>query len=131
MFAQLAAEGADASRIIDMAVSRWLDIDAVLSPIIGRPGVAALFERSIHLACANHPCLAPVHQGAFEPGDFGPLRQALAQASSADADAANDALLGTFQTLLTNLIGGPLAERLLGNVWNRPSGAQTAQGAGS
>ena len=114
-----------------MAVSRWLDIDAVLSPVIGQPGVTALFERSIHLACANHPCLAFVHESAIEPGDFGSLRRVLAQAGSADADVANDALLGTFQSLLTNLVGGPLAERLPGNVWNHPSGGQTMQGTGS
>lgn len=110
-----------------MAVSRWLDIDAVLSPIIGRPGVAALFERSSHLACANHPCLSSVHEGPFQPGDFSSLRRALAQETNAEAAAANDALLCTFQALLTKLIGAPLAERLLGDVWSRPPGGHAMQ----
>ena len=112
-----------------MAISRWLEIDALLSPIIGQPGVAALFERSVHLSCAIHPCLASVPHGTFEHGDFGSLRHALAQESGADAAAANDALLCTFQALLTNLIGGPLAERLLGDVWRHPTGGASMQEA--
>jgi len=111
-----------------MAVSHWLDIDAVLSPIIGRPGVAALFERSIHLACVNHPCLASVHEGPFQPGELNSLRRALAQETSMGAARAGDALLCTFQELLANLIGAPLAERLLGNVWSGPSHGEAVRG---
>jgi hypothetical protein len=127
-FAKLAAEGVDASRIIDMTISRWLDIDSALSPIIGRPGVAALFERSIHLACADHACLADLHENPFQSGDFNELRRSLAHETSANAAAANDAVLCTFQALLTNLIGVALVERLLGKVWGQPSDGLATQG---
>jgi hypothetical protein len=126
-FAQLATEGMNASRIIDMTVSRWLDIDTLLSPIIGEPGVVALFERSVRLASARHPCLAAVHEGAVRGGEFGALRRALAQETNADAAAASDALLCTFQELLTRLIGASLAERLLGSVWSLPPNEHDAQ----
>ncbi len=111
-----------------MAISRWMDIDSALSPIIGRPGVAALFERSVHLARANHACLAGLHEYPFQSGDFNALRQPLAHETSANAAAANDAILYTFQALLTNLIGGALAERLLGKVCSRPASGQAIQG---
>jgi hypothetical protein len=128
LFAQLAAEGADATRIIDMAISRWLDIEAVLSPIIGRPGVAALFERSVHLACANHSSLEAMQESSFPPGDFNELRRLLARETTTNAAAANDAILCTFQALLTNLIGTALVERLLGDVWSQSSDGQAMQG---
>jgi hypothetical protein len=126
-FAQLATEGMDASRIIDMTVSRWLDIHILLSPIIGEPGVVALFERSVRLASDRHPCLAAVHEGAVRGGEFGALHRALARETNADAAAASDALLCTFQELLTKLIGTPLAERLLGSVWSLPPSGHDAQ----
>jgi hypothetical protein len=128
MFAQLAAEGADITRIIDMAISRWLDIDAVLSPIIGRPGVTALFERSVHLASANHSSLEAMQESPFRPGDFNQLRRVLARETATNAAAANDAILCTFQALLTNLIGAALVERLLGNVWSQSPDGPAMQG---
>lgn len=45
-----------------------------------------------------------------------------------DAARAGDALLCTFQELLANLIGAPLAERLLGNVWSGPSHGEAVRG---
>jgi hypothetical protein len=126
-FAQLAAEGADVSRIVDMTISRWMDIDSALSPIIGRPGVAALFDRSVHLACADHASLADLRDNPFLSGNFNELRQAFAHETSDDAGAANDAVLYTFQALLTNLIGVALVERLLGKVWGQPATDQAMQ----
>jgi hypothetical protein len=126
-FAQLAAEGADVSRIMDMAISRWCEVAAALSPIIGQPGVSALFKRSIYLTCVDYPSLAVLRDDAFLPGEFAALRDALAQETSANLAAANDALLRTFLDLLANLIGAPLAERLLGSVGNHPSSGEAVQ----
>ena len=126
-FAQLAAESADVSRTMDRAISRWCEVAAALSPIIGQPGVAALFKRSINLTCADYPSLAVLCEGAFEPDEFTALRNALAQETH--AAAANDALLRTFRDLLKNLVGASLAERLLGSVWNHPSSGHAVQDA--
>jgi hypothetical protein len=125
--AQLAAEGANAGRIADGAVSIWRDIDAALSPIIGQRGVAALFKRSLHLTRADFPALATMHDGEMQPGDFGALRSALSQQTSADAATANGALLQAFCDLLTSLIGGSLAERLLRSVENNLSSGHAVQ----
>ncbi len=120
-FAQLALEGANAARIADMTVAQWHNVQAVLSPIIGQPGVAALFKRSLYLTRTEHPCLATLYVGALQPDEFAALRGALAQETDFNAAAASDALCQTFQDLLTNLIGASLTERLLQTAWNPPS----------
>ncbi|MGI9024323.1 MAG: hypothetical protein ACR2GP_01875 [Burkholderiaceae bacterium] len=119
--AQVAATGVDASQIADIAFSTWRGIDAALSPIIGQRGVAALFKRSLYLARAPHPCLASVYDGELGPGEFASLRIALSQQTSADASAANAALLQTFHDLLANLIGATLTEQLLRPVLDAPA----------
>jgi len=126
--AQLVAKGADAGQIADVAIAIWLDSVAVLSPIIGERGFAALYKRSLFLARRDYPWMATVHEGVVLPAEFAELRVALAQQTSATAVAANGALLQTFHDLLTNLIGGPLTERLLRSVWDRPSTGHAAEG---
>jgi hypothetical protein len=119
--AQFAAEGADAQRIAEHAVATWRDLDAALSPIIGRGGVAALFKRSLLLAVPAHPSLVAASQDVNAPGDFVNLRDALAGQTVADAIAANGAVLQTFVDLLATLIGESLTERLLQSVRDNPS----------
>lgn len=84
---QLAAEGADAARIADEAVSTWRGVDAALSPIIGQRGVAALFKRSLFLIRPAHAWLATVQDGALRPGDFAGLLATLSQQTSSNAVA--------------------------------------------
>jgi hypothetical protein len=128
-FVQLAAGGANASRIAETAVAQWREIEVALSPIIGQSGVAALFKRSLHLTQANHPCLHALSEDTLQPGDYAGLHAALAQESGFDAATASDALRQTFHDLLANLIGDSLAERLLRSPGNHPASAngQTAQ----
>lgn len=125
--AQLAAEGAGSGRIADQAVATWRDVDAILSPVIGQRGVAALFKRSLHLTRAYHPWFATVRDDALHPDKLAAFQTALSQQTSADAAAANGALLQTFWDLLTHLIGGPLTERLLRSVWDDLSSSHTVQ----
>jgi hypothetical protein len=108
-----AASGADAGKIADTAVEAWTAIDSALSPIVGTRGVAALYSRSVHLAVPDHPWLAAANEGALQPGDFASLRAALSLQPEANAAAAHDAILQTFQDLLNNLIGQSLTQRLL------------------
>ncbi len=109
----LAASGADAGKIADAAVTAWAAIDGALAPIVGRRGIAALYKRSLHLALADHPWLAAAYEGALQPGDFTSLHAALSQQTGANAAAAQDAIVQTFQDLLNNLIGQSLTQRLL------------------
>lgn len=127
MFVRLAAETVDAAKVAEIAVSIWQGVGAVLSPIIGQPGVAALFKRSIYLARTAHPFLAPTLAGAPQPGELAALQAALALQCHADAVAANAALLQTFNDLLIALIGKSLTERLLRPVWDHPSSDAAVQ----
>ena len=127
MFARQSAAGADASRIVQMAVSIWKDAGTALSPIIGQIGVDALFKRSIHLTRGAYPCLATVLEDKAQPDGLAALQDALAQQTTATAVAANVALLQNFQDLLISLIGLSLTERLLRPVWDKPSSGQAEQ----
>lgn len=98
----------------------WQELDAALSPIIGPRGVAALGQRSLHLASVAHPWLAARQPGGPATLDSALLVSLLALRSREDAAAATDTFLRTFLELLTNLIGGSLTERLLRTVLGPP-----------
>lgn len=96
----------------------WLELDAILSPIIGPRGVAALGQRSLHLASEAYPWLAagrPGGQAPFDPVLLAPL---LADRSRSEAMAATSTFLHTFHETLSRLIGASLCERLLQSVWD-------------
>ena len=114
------AEGLQAEVIADTACELWRRIDASLSPIVGRHGVAALMKRSLHLTRTAHPLLAAAANADARPGDFRALREVLAGQAGAEAAALNAALLSTFYDLLSSLIGATLTERLLDPVWALP-----------
>jgi hypothetical protein len=114
---------ADANAIAELAVAEWRKIDAVLSPVIGHGGVAALYRRSLFLARAERPWLPGEHAGALDPIEFSELRSALARQAAGEADAANKALQRTFHDLLASLVGSALTERLL-----RPQPNPTSNG---
>jgi hypothetical protein len=106
-----------AAQIAAACGALWQEIDAVLTPIIGPRGVAALGQRSLHLASTAYPWLAARQPGSPDVLDSALLASMLAQRSSDDAAIAGEAFLQTFRDLLTSLIGGSLTERLLRTVW--------------
>ena len=112
---QLLDAGADATSIAAMAVSIWTDVERALSPVIGRRAVAAIYGRSLSLTSVACTCLSHVRENDGE-NDFTSLQYALAQQTSADAVAAQDALFRTFLQLLSRLIGKSLTGRLLESV---------------
>lgn len=124
---QRAGAGADAARIADVLVSTWQQVDIALSPILGQRGVAALYQRSLHLASASHPWLAGTQQGLATAMDLHALKTAIAQRSPADAAAAAGDLLQTFHELMDSLVGPSLTERLLLPVRTHLSSATPAQ----
>jgi hypothetical protein len=111
---------ASAAQIAEATAAAWQQIDAMLSPIVGRRGVAALYRRSLQLAGSAHPWL--VHEGTPEEIDLAALQSVIAQQGSAQAANGGNALLQTFYRLLASLIGPSLTERLLRSVWDSSSG---------
>ncbi len=118
--AQRVGEGADATRTADAIIDLWRQIEAALAPIIGQRGVVALYQRSLYLTIAAHPWLE-LQADPQATMDLAALKSAMVQQDSADAVAGGVAMLQTFQTLLTSLIGSSLTGRLLDGVWTHPS----------
>ena len=105
---------ADPAQIASAVVSIWQEIAASLNPIIGKGGVDALYQRSLHLTGNAHPWLMTAH-GRTHPAAMGleALKSALTEQSSVNAAAGGAALLHTFYALLSSLIGAALTERVL------------------
>lgn len=112
-----ADDGASAAHITHSIIAAWQEIDAALTPIIGRGGVAALYKRSVYLNTPTYPWLSDTHEGVPTCIDLGPLRAALEQQDSSTLAAAGGALLQTLNDLLASLVGPSLTERLLRSVW--------------
>lgn len=125
--AHRAGEGADATRIADAVIMAWQEIDAVLSPILGHGGVAALYKRSLYLTGSAHPWLSHMREGEQTDMDLAELESAIARQSSADAYSAGGTLLQTFNGLLASMVGPALTERLLRPVWNHLLSGPSAQ----
>ena len=126
MLVRRTGEGASAAVVGTAALAVWRDIDRALAPIIGQPGVAALYKRSLYLTLVDYPCLITAYEGALRPGDFDGLDVTLSQQQADQAMAVISALLNKFHDLLTHLIGGSLFERLLRSVWDGPSSDDAA-----
>ena len=106
--------GSDSGQVADNALGIWREIDASLAPVIGRRGVAALYQRSLHLVRREYPWLLAAHSAATGFGDdFSELQQALDLQTCTESIAANTALLNAFYGLLISLIGESLTRRLL------------------
>lgn len=126
--AQLAAKGADATRLASAIVSTWIHIESVLMPVVGKRGFAALYARSLHMACAGHDWLTPADEAADDTVmNLTLLKTALLQQDSASAATGGGAHLQAFYELLGSLIGPSLTERMLDSIWEqslttRPSG---------
>lgn len=115
-------DDATAEQIAAALAAVWLELDAVMSPIIGPRGVAALGQRSLHLVRATYPWLALAAGQPGEPAKLDPalLLPQLAQRNRDEAAAACSHFLDTFHELLSRLIGASLTERLLRTVWGPP-----------
>jgi len=108
---------ADIASVAEAITSILRDMDAVLTPILGQQGVAALYRRSLHLCAANHPRLAGTYDSVQASLDLTALKSVLVEQSAADALFFGEVLLSTFYQLLTTLIGPSLTARLLRGVW--------------
>lgn len=118
--------GADAAQLAAAVFAIWAELDDALTPILGPRGVAALYQRSLHLAAQAHPWLAAPNED--DPPAVGPaaLQSALSRQSSGAAAAGGSAFLQTFHELLASLVGHSLTVRLLRSVWAAPSSSPPA-----
>ena len=121
--------GADATaaQVAAALVAIWHEIDAALTPILGKGGVAALYKRALYLTGTAHPWLALRREDLSTGVDLAALKAVLAQQSSAVAVAGGNDFLQTFHRLLASLVGAALTERLLRSVWAPPSRGAPAQ----
>ena len=115
-FTRLVDDAADARKVSAAVVDVLHDMDASLSPIIGRQSLLALLNRSVAVADANCPGLGIRHEAADVQTGLATLRSALARQSPAGAAACGAMLVANLHGSLTALIGHSLAERLLHNV---------------
>ena len=107
---------ADAAQIAEAIASIWLEIEASLAPVIGHRGIAALYQRCLHLTSTSHPWLPVAHEAPLTI-ELPALKSVVAQQASAEALRGGSTLLHTFCELLGSLIGNSLARRLLGPLW--------------
>ncbi|MEO4012591.1 hypothetical protein ACIQU2_25615 [Pseudomonas sp. NPDC098740] len=108
---------ADIATVAQAIASILQDMDAALTPIIGQPGVVALYRRSLHLCASRHPRLAGTYESVQASLDLTSLKSVLVEQSETDALFFGELLLTTFYELLTTLIGPSLTARLLRGVW--------------
>lgn len=112
----LVATGMNSNQIAEIAAEAWQEIDGVLSPIIGREGMAMLYKRALHLIRDEYPWLMAAHEGENAFADFAALKTALSERTKVEASAASLGLYQRFYKTLVNLIGEPLTDRLFKSI---------------
>jgi hypothetical protein len=127
----LAAQGADVARLASAIISVWVEIESALAPVIGKRGLAALYERSLHMARAAYPWLMAAHESVETVMDLSALKTALMGQDSASAAAGGGAHLQALYELLGSLISLSLTQRLLGPIWEHPLNDPTPEEASS
>ncbi len=120
MLARRCGAHPDAVQIADATIAVWYDIATALTSIIGRQGVAALYDRSVAVTARAYPWLASSRAGEDHAVDLDGLQSIIAQQSVVDAAAASSQLLQTFHEVLVSLIGAALCEQLLGSIREDP-----------
>jgi hypothetical protein len=103
----------DAEQIALATIAVWADIAAALHSILGKQGVAALYNRSASLASRTHPWLGGSRAGSDNSVDLHALQSIVARQGNRDAAAGAGELLQTFYDVLVGLIGAELCDQLL------------------
>ena len=119
--ARRAETGEDSTAIAGALAAAWVEIDAILAPVLSKRGIAALYQRSLYLTGRAHPWLVLERQSFPTDIDVGALQALLALQPSSAAARGGAAHLQSFRGMLGGLIGQSLTERLLRPVWSRLS----------
>jgi hypothetical protein len=94
-------------------VEPWLLLSEQLTPLIGESGFCALFGRALRLSAPRFERLGTCDNARPVTDLLMSLTRTLNEIGAENAAEANGALLGTFTTLLGNLIGEALTKQLL------------------
>jgi hypothetical protein len=113
---QRVKSGADSADLADAVVSVWRQIEAVLTPILGRRGMTVLYKRALSLTGVTVPWISAVNQQSHTEMDFVALRAACAAQSAAAVAEGARAFFKAFYDLLSSLIGASLTAQLLTSV---------------
>lgn len=108
---------ASAAQIAASIASTCRGVEEALTPIIGARGVAALFDRSLHVTCQSFPWLGEAKVGVSPVMALDALASLLVRQDPLVAAAAGGLFLHTFHQVLSSLIGASLTERLLRSAW--------------
>ena len=128
--AQRLGEAASAAQIAAAVITTWHLIHDVLTPVLGGRGWVALYQRTLLLIAQGYTALAEWPEAATElkaAATPAALRLLIARQTPACATALGACLLQTFHGLLAGLVGPPLTERLLHQVWTQVPGGPPAQ----
>jgi hypothetical protein len=101
------------AQVAERAVGAYRALSKHLARLLGETGVRMLFKRSLVLAAAQFPWLAPVPRSE----NASELRDAFARQDPAAIADAFVVILSAFVGLLEKLIGEPLVNRLIDEVW--------------
>lgn len=104
----------------DAAVSHWEKLADEIVSIVGEPGFASLYERTLHLAQSTCPWLTPDSSPLQPPPNshrFEELGMRLANQTPAHAREAHSLLLTIFTDILASLIGEQLTAGMLRAAW--------------
>ncbi|MBC8022068.1 MAG: hypothetical protein H7Y14_03055 [Burkholderiales bacterium] len=108
----------DARTVAEASLRDWEEMLSRLAPVIGDSSFRVLFARSLHKTRYTFPWLA--HDATPSAYPFVGLEDSLRERPGAHAENANRELRAAFVALLDDLIGKPLATRLL-NTPPRPA----------
>ena len=117
-FTQRLDSQANAEHVAAVLLGICSDILAALEPILGREGVSALFERSLHRTSVDFPWLAEGIQALQSGTGLDGLEPTFARQDPAHAAAGGLAFFDAFYALLSSLVGLSLADQLLQSVGN-------------
>ena len=117
-FTQRLDSQANAEHVAAVLLGICSDITAALEPILGREGVSALFERSLHRTSVDFPWLAEGIQALQSGIGLDGLEPTFARQDPAHAAAGGLAFFDAFYALLSSLVGLSLADQLLQSVGN-------------
>jgi len=129
MLAQEAGTDADAPAIAAAARHVCERFAERLSPLIGDAGMAAICDRSRHLAERNARGIESTDASPHEDSQFVLLQRFLEQQEPAAALESAVAVLDTSSELLTSFIGEALTTSLLREVWPEDFGGDTTEDA--
>ena len=113
--------GVNSLVVADATLALWQQVAARLEPVIGAGGVQIVFWRALMVTARKFPWLAAVGvdgDRADEGAMFARFRDALKDRDLIDAAAAGCALLVTLAEILDSLLGEPITELSLKELWS-------------